>query len=309
MKVLVTGGAGFVGSRIVELALAGGHEVAVIDNFVRGKVDNVDPRAEVFTVDVRDRPAVHRVFEQFRPDVVTHQAALVDVTVCEQNREETFAVNVGGTIIVLEACEACGVQRLVFASSAGAYGECEVPAGELFPLRPCGAYAESKRDAEQWLLRERTAIPVTILRYSNVYGPGTDSGVIPAFLRALGSHERPTIYGDGEQVRDFVHVDDVAFANLLALEQQEGPPRLVLNIASGRPISVNQLWALISARHMPLRGEEVVESRVSVVAAQDELGFVASATLKAGLMQLAAAMYPDREPGREEGGKSGRLLS
>jgi UDP-glucose 4-epimerase len=288
MRVMVTGGAGFIGSHIVDLCVEHGHEVAVLDNFSSGRRENVNPKAAVYQCDVRDLAAVECAIGHFMPDAVSHQAALVDVPWCEEHPDETFEVNVAGTQNVFRASDGYRVSRFVLASSVGGYGECPAAANEGTPLVPLGVYGESKREAEVEL-EDAQSMGVTILRYSNVYGPRSTSGVVLAFLNALREGRRPIIYGDGEQVRDFVHVSDVARANLHAIELPQVGVWQVLNIASGNPTSVNRLWTMLSADFRPAREADIIESRIDPTGAREALDFRAKISLQEGLWALRSA--------------------
>jgi len=283
MRILVTGGAGFIGSHVVDEYLAEEHEVVVLDDFSTGKWNNVHPGvADACEIDICDRQDVREVMNAFHPDVVNHHAAMVDVTECEEDPGKAHKVNVEGTRIVCEEAVAVGVKRFIFASSGGAiYGECREPAKETYPTKPYGVYGLTKLEAEEFILK-CTELTAVILRYANVYGPRGLHGVIPAFTKAANKGLPLTIYGDGEQVRDFIHVMDVARANVLALEH-EG----IFNIASGRSMSINELARAIGGEaghryHFSARMGEIRESRLDVSLAKDILAFEANSLVAAG---------------------------
>jgi len=301
---MITGGAGFIGSHLVAQCIEAGHQVAVLDNFSSGKRLNIPSLAQVYlclgrrndgVVDVRDYDAVLQEMKRWRPDVVSHHAAVVDVRWCEDHVDETREVNVQGAENVFRAACEVGVRQFILASSAGGYGECPIPLKEDANLTPVGAYGCSKADAELVVnqvydtrRKDGHHVPwVTILRYSNVYGARANGGVIPAFLDAAVGSVAPSIFGDGEQVRDFVHVDDVARANLLAMRKVDRDhPFRIVNIASGDPVSINRLWAMVSATFLPSRSAEILMSRIDASLARDALGFEPKVSLRAGLQEL-----------------------
>jgi len=253
MKILITGGAGFIGSHIAEQALKAGHAVAVLDDLSTGKRGNVPDGAKLFETDLRDRSAVARVFEEVRPDAVTHHAAQSSVAVSMRDPHFDVSVNLLGGINLLDACVAAGVRRVVFASTGGAmYGT--VPDGkraaeETRPA-PISPYAISKLAFEHLLGVYRThhRLDSIVLRYSNVYGPRQDphgeAGVVAIFSGLLLNGGRLRINarktsGDAGCVRDYVFVSDVARANLAAL--QGGIQERVLNVGTGQPTSTREL--------------------------------------------------------------------
>ena len=277
MKILVIGGAGFIGSHVADAYVAAGHEVAILDDFSTGSLDNVNVDF-VYRVDICDRAMVRQVMELVHPDVVNHHAALVDVTECQENPDKAHKVNVEGTRIVFDEAEATGVKKFIFASSGGAiYGECRVPAMETWPANPRGVYGRTKYQAESVIQVPAYEITTVILRYGNVYGSRGERGVIPAFERAKKKQEPLVIYDDGEQVRDFIGVFDVARANVLALECGSG----TFNIATGVSTSIRDLACSIVGRrgiphqHFPARAGEIRESRLDVSRAKQVLGFEA----------------------------------
>lgn len=260
VRVLVTGGAGFIGSHVVDALLDAGHEVAVLDDLSTGRRENVPASVPLFEVDLRDASSTRRVIREFRPDVVSHQAAQASVAVSVRDPRLDAEVNVIGGINLLDACTESGarVSRVVFASTGGAiYGE--VPEGarasEDTPTRPASPYAIHKLAFEQLLAAYRSYrdLPFTILRYANVYGPRQDphgeAGVVAIFFAAalaggeLRVNARREV-GDAGCVRDYVFVSDVARANVLALTGQIGDP--VLNVATGRDTTTEALARTIS---------------------------------------------------------------
>lgn len=247
MKVLVTGGAGFIGSATVDLLLEEGYSVAVVDDLSTGKAANINPRATFYKMDIT-RKGLEKVLRKERAEGVVHIAAQPQVRRSLGDPILDARVNILGTINLLLGCG--GVERFVYASSGGAvYGEPGyLPVDEEHPVAPLSPYGLSKYVAEGYLrtLRDR---PYTVLRYGNVYGPRQDpdgeAGVVAIFAGRLLRGQRPAIFGDGRQTRDFVYVGDVAKANLLALERcKDGE---ILNIGSGRETSVLEVLDTIKA--------------------------------------------------------------
>jgi UDP-glucose 4-epimerase len=258
--VLVTGGAGFIGSHVVDHLLERGHDVAVIDNLSTGKRGNVPEEARFYKVDIRS--GCSEVFEDFRPEVVSHQAAQMDVRRSVREPDFDAEVNVLGTIRLLETCMKYEVQKFIFASTGGAvYGEQqEFPAPEDHPQYPISPYGVSKLAGERYLYfyGVQYGLPSVVLRYANVYGPRQDphgeAGVVAIFCGNLVAGETSTINGTGEQTRDYVYVGDVARVNVLALEKEV--PSGAYNIGTGTETSVNRLYELlreVSGRDIPPR--------------------------------------------------------
>jgi UDP-glucose 4-epimerase len=253
VRVLVTGGAGFIGSHVAEAALAAGHEVCVVDDLSTGRRENVPEKARFFQVDVRDGASLRAVFAEARPQWVSHQAAQASVAVSVRRPLLDAEVNVLGSLQVMEACRAQGVERLVFASTGGAiYGE--VPEGEraseAHPTRPVSPYACAKLSVEHYLAcyAHEHGLRSTTLRYANVYGPRQDphgeAGVVAIFVGRLLRGEPVQVNarrapGDAGCVRDYVHVDDVVAANLAALEGRVAEP--VLNVCTGLGTETREL--------------------------------------------------------------------
>jgi UDP-glucose 4-epimerase len=255
MRVLVTGGAGFIGSHIVRAALAAGFEVAVLDNFSSGKRENLPEGVRVFEADLRDRDATFRALAELQPELVSHQAAQASVPVSMKDPRFDAEVNVIGGINLLDACTAPGsrVRHVVFASTGGAiYGE--IPDGERasesFRLEPKSPYGIHKLTFERLLgvYREHRGLATTVLRYANVYGPRQDphgeAGVVAIFFDSALAGKNLTVFAkrtpsDGGCIRDYVFVGDAARANLQALTGQL--PHAVLNVGSGRPTTTLQL--------------------------------------------------------------------
>lgn len=247
MKCLVTGGAGFIGSHIVDTLLEAGHEVVVVDDLSTGKRANLNPRARFYELDIRS-PELPGVFASEKPDIVSHQAAQMDVRRAVREPAFDASVNVIGALNVLESARHSGVKKFLFASTGGAvYGEPEhVPVDETHPIAPMSPYGLTKFTFEQYLglYRRLYGMAYVALRYPNVYGPRQDphgeAGVVAIFTRQMLAGEQPTIFGDGSKSRDYVHVSDVAAATcLLVAAGDEGS---VFNLGVGLEVSDRMIF-------------------------------------------------------------------
>jgi len=300
-RALVTGGAGFIGGHVVEHLLAAGWEVRVLDDLSTGRAENLaDVRncVELIEGDVRDPATVARAVAGV--EAVFHQAAIPSVPRSVEEPLYTNDVNVGGTLQLLEAARRAGARRVVFAASSSAYGDTEVlPKIETLPATPLSPYALQKYAGELYCHQYTVlfGLETVALRYFNIYGPRQDpasdyAAVIPRFVRAALSGERPTVYGDGEQTRDFTFVGDAARANLLAADAERAPGS-VINVASGRRTSLNQLWAGIrrtlgsdlEPRYAPPRPGDVRDSLADLGRARELLGYEPSVSLDEGLRE------------------------
>ena len=246
-KVLVTGGAGFIGSHIVDGLINEGYQVFVVDDLSTGNMAYVNSKAKFYKFDIQDSN-LESIFQKEQFDYVNHHAAQKDVRLSVSNPIHDAKINILGTINILQNCIKYGVKKVVFASTGGAiYGEQEVfPAREDHPTRPISPYGITKLVAEHYLHYYKTIhrLDYVSLRYSNVYGPRQDphgeAGVVAIFVQKMLNEEQPVINGDGQQTRDFVYVEDVARANLLALKDKTTDS--VFNIGTGIETSVNQLF-------------------------------------------------------------------
>ena len=303
---LVTGGAGFIGSHLVEALVASGHPVRVLDNFSTGRWENlaaVRDHIEVVEGDIRDPRAVRQAMGGI--EVVAHLAAIVSVERSLQDPPGTVDVNTGGTLNLLEAARQSGVRRFLFASSAAVYGDhSELPLREDLPLRPLSPYAASKVAGEALCQAYRAAygLPTVTLRFFNVYGPRQDpqspySGVISIFVGRMRQGLPPVIYGDGQQTRDFVYVEDVVAA-LIRAGEQDGADGAVLNVARGEETSVLRLVALLNqalGTHLepefaPPRAGEIRRSAGDPRRAQAVLGWQPTVGLMEGLSRLVRSL-------------------
>jgi UDP-glucose 4-epimerase len=303
LKILVTGGAGFIGSAIVTSLLREGHEVGVLDNVGEARrkfLITPGEAPEFHKADVRDLHNITKIMKDY--DGVMHEAALVDVARSVKDPISTNETNVGGTLNLLRACLDTGVKLFVNASSSAVYGESnELPISEKTLTRPISPYGVSKLAAENYCtsFARLYGLHTISLRYFNVYGPGQGigpySGVIPRFVAAIISGKPPVIFGDGAQTRDFVFVEDVVKANLLCL-RNDFKPGLSLNIATGVPTSISELANLLieilhakgmSPVHDSSREGEIVQSYADISLAKSVLGFSPSFSISQGLPRVA----------------------
>ena len=293
MRAIVTGGAGFIGSHVVDMLVARGDEVVVLDDLSHGKRENVNPRAELVVADIRDHAAVQSVFGEAQPEACLHLAAQADVRVAIARPDFDGEVNVLGTIRLLEASREHGT-RIIFSSTGGAiYGECAEPAGEDAPREPLSQYGTSKLAGEEYLATYNRLYGSehTALRYGNVFGPRQDphgeAGVVAIFLGLLAGGEPPHIFGDGTQQRDYVYVGDVAAVTVAALERPAG----VFNVGTGTATSVLDLFEVcrrVSGVHVepvfdPPRLGELQRSVLDASLAERELGFAAETSFEDGI--------------------------
>lgn len=306
MKILVTGGAGFIGSHVVRTFLDAGHEVLIVDDLSSGKQENVPEGVRLVLADIRSETAVEAV-RTFKPEVFCHHAAQIDVRRSVADPLYDTEVNVLGTIRLLMACRDAGVRKVLFASSGGAgYGEPDGYArpDEDHPLRPVSPYGAAKMSIDLYLrvFREQYGLDYTSLRYANVYGPRQnphgEAGVVAIFLDRLLTGKTAVINGDGCQTRDYVYAGDIARANLLALEKGGG---LAINIGTGVETDVNTLFRLLQeltgngqreVHGPPSAGEQrrsVLENRL----ASEALGWYPSVSLAEGLANTVA-FFRDR---------------
>lgn len=266
MKVLVTGGAGFIGSHIVDLLIEARYEVIIVDNLSSGQEKNINKKARFYKMDIQ-YPELEDVFQKERPDYVSHHAAQKDVRVSVSDPIYDAKINILGTLNILQNCIKYKVKKIVFASTGGAiYGEQDIfPAPETHPERPISPYGITKLSVEHYMFYYKTVfgLDYVSLRYSNVYGPRQDpygeAGVVAIFIQMMCKGEQPVIYGDGEQTRDFVYVGDVANANVLAIKNSTGEH--VFNIGTGVETSVNQLFDCLKEIINPLIEKKYASAR------------------------------------------------
>lgn len=300
MKIVVTGGAGFIGSHLVDRLVLEGHEVAVVDNLSTGKRKNLNRAARFYKMDI-ESSGLERVFRNERPSLLVHLAAQMDVRRSVEDPIFDAQVNILGTLNLLEQAVKHGTRKVIFASSGGAiYGEQEVfPAPEAHPTRPMSPYGISKLTGEQYLAyyQRVSGIQSVSLRYSNVYGPRQDpegeAGVVAIFARKMLAGEQPIINGNGRQTRDFVFVEDVVEANLAVMGREvEG----TYNVGVGLETSINDLFRLLAeltksgakALHGPAKKGEQARSVIDAGRLRQQLGWEPKVSLRDGLERTVA---------------------
>ena len=296
MKILVTGGAGFIGSHLVDALIEKGHSVVVVDNFSTGKEENLNSKADVERLDITS-PELAEIFTKRQPDAVFHLAAQIDLPKSVQNPVWDAEQNIIGTINVLENSRLAGVKKVIFSSSAGVYGDNGVvPTLENSPLLAPSPYGIGKLAAEKYLdyYHQTHHLPYIALRYANAYGPRQrgvgEGGVVAVFIDMLSQGKIPTIDGDGEQTRDYIYVADIVAANLAALQSSAVG---IFNIGTGAETSVNQLAAAIQTangsnvvfNHGPARAVDQRRSALDNTKAKNELSWQSSVSLTQGIKQ------------------------
>jgi len=296
MRILVTGGAGFIGSNVVDRFVGLGHTVAVFDDLSSGFREFVHREARLFEGDLADAGAVERAVGAFKPELVSHHAAQIDVRKSVSDPVWDARINILGSIGLLQACTRHGVRKVIYASTGGAlYGEGKrLPATEEHPVNPESPYGASKHTVEHYLYLWKLlhGLDHTVLRYPNVYGPRQnphgEAGVNAIFIGLLLDGKRPRIFGDGNAVRDYLYVSDVVDANVLALEKGSGE---VLNLGTGVGTSVNDivrelkaiLGSPLEALHEPPRPGEVQRIYLDAARAKRVLGWTPKVTFTEGL--------------------------
>jgi UDP-glucose 4-epimerase len=297
-KVLVTGGAGFIGSHVVDLFVSKGYEVVIVDDLSTGRVSNLNPAAKFYKIDIRD-PKLQDIFDAERPDYISHHAAQMDVRRSVAQPLFDADVNILGSINVIECAKEFGIKHFVYISSGGAaYGEPErVPCVETDPINPICQYGASKHTVEHYLYMYHVnyGMNYTVLRYPNVFGPRQDprgeAGVVAIFTGKMLLGEPVLINGDGEQTRDYVFVGDCARANYLAVTIDHAPG--IYNIGWGLPTSVNQIFTGLAAiteynqpaQHGPAKLGETRHIYLDASKARKDLGWAPTSTLEEGLRE------------------------
>ncbi len=255
MNILITGGAGFIGSHLVDACVASGHTVAIIDNLSTGRQDNLQEalqseKATLHTLDITNKEVLLSVFESFKPDVVYHLAAQINVRTSMKDPLKDAEINIIGGLTVLECMRTIGCKRIIFSSTGGAlFDDNQLPYDETMAPSPSSPYGIAKLTFERYLdfYSRQYGFETTVLRYANVYGPRQnplgEAGVVSIFCDMIDKWETPTIYGDGTQTRDFVHVYDVVSANMHALEKHLTG---IYHVGTGIETSVNELWNILN---------------------------------------------------------------
>ncbi len=304
MRVLITGGAGFIGSHVCDRLLAEGHDVSVVDNLVTGKRENLSAGAAFFEVDLRDE-ALDDVFAQVRPEAVFHLAAHIDVRRSVSDPAYDASINILGSLNLLERCRAHGTRRLVYSGTGGAlFGEPSyLPVDEAHPIDPISPYGVSKHTVEHYLFAYgyTHGLEYVVLRYPNVYGPRQDphgeAGVVAIFALQMLTGQQPVIFGDGSKTRDYCYVGDIVEANVLALNSPAGG---VYNLGRGIEVSDLEVFEAVRAAvgadvapvFAPVRPGEVEHIALDASKAERELGW----RWKMGLSEgVAAAVAHHRE--------------
>lgn len=296
-KIFITGGAGFIGSHLVDRLLKEKYKVVVIDNLSTGKKQNLNSKAKFYKLDIQSQK-IAGIFRKEKPDIVFHFAAQIDVRKSVENPIEDAKVNILGTLNILENCKKYKVKKFIFPSSVGIYGNSKnLPISEESPINPISPYSVTKLAIEKYLnYYQLQGLSYTCLRYSNIYGPRQlakgEGGVIAVFFDKILNEDRPIIYGDGKQTRDFLYVDDAVEA---AVRVMHSPGGSVYNIGTNKEISINYLLELmcnisnkdISPIFKPPRQGEIIKSRVSFSKAKKELKWQPKYNLSKGLKQTA----------------------
>ncbi|MBU7319642.1 NAD-dependent epimerase/dehydratase family protein [Paenibacillus oleatilyticus] len=296
MNILVTGGAGFIASHIVDALIEAGHRVYVIDNLSTGNREHLNEQASYYEVDILGEQ-IAEIFAETKPEIVIHHAAQIDVQTSIQNPMFDAKVNILGTIALLEQCRNHGVRKIIYASSAAVYGTPEyLGVDERHPLRPLSFYGISKHTPEHYIeaFSHLYDLDYTILRYANVYGirqdPKGEGGVVSIFVDKLLRGEQPIIFGDGEQTRDFIYVKDIVSANMAALEKGS---RGLFNVSCNEQTSVKELLQLMSElcgatfapEYRAPRPGDIVHSRLDNTAAAQLLDWQPRYSLRDGLKE------------------------
>jgi len=303
LKILVTGGAGFIGSHVVDGYIKAGHDVVVVDNLFTGKRENINPEAKFYEIDIRSK-GLEKIFEREKPLIVNHHAAQISVPVSVENPIFDAEVNIFGLINILQACVKYGVKKIIFASSGGAiYGEAqEYPTSEKYPPLPLSPYAITKLTSEYYLefYRHQYGLNYTILRYANIYGPRQipkgEAGVVAIFIENLLSGRPSVIYHFPDEpdgmARDYCYVEDVVKANILVLKNGSNE---IFNIGSGKPTRTRELYkrlydlvnnsnpSLRTPVPAPPRPGDIKRSCLNIDKAKRMLGWTPDVSLEEGL--------------------------
>lgn len=303
MRILVTGGAGFIASHISDAYLRAGHQVAVVDNLHHGFKRNLNPQVNFFHVDIRHAEKLQRIFNQFKPQVVNHHAAISEVVTSMREPNLTVDVNVMGTANLLHCAAKVGTKKVIFASTGGTiYGNAKrLPTPETAPLQPISAYAASKQLGEAWIQYYQRAygLAFTIFRYGNVFGvrqdPHGEAGVVAIFAQLMAQGTQTYLYGDGKKQRDYVYIEDIVQANRLALTKGKNG---IYNLGLGKGITDQHVFETVAryfphakpAKHKAVRPGEVLYTYVTSAKAKRELGWKPNWTLHSGVADYIKRM-------------------
>jgi UDP-glucose 4-epimerase len=298
MRILVTGGAGFIGSNLVDALSKKKHKITILDNLSSGKKENISKKSKFYRADVFDKKSVLAIFKKEKPDVVIHNAAQIDVRMSVADPFFDAKINILGAINVLDSCVKTKVKKIVFASSGGTiYGECNAKApNEESKINPLSPYGIAKNSVENYIKFYSAiyGLEYAILRYGNVYGPRQDSygdaGVIAIFIAKMLYNEDVNIFGDGKQMRDYVYVSDVVNANLKALSKGKNQ---IINIGTSKAVSVNKLVEIIAnaigyskkAVYKPKRRGELFKSFLNIDKAKKVLDWVPKTCIEKGIKE------------------------
>ena len=302
MKILVTGGAGFIGSNLVDALIGTDHDVVVVDNLSSGLRKNLNPKAKFYEMDIRDKK-LSEVFEHEKPDTVNHHAAQIDVRKSGEDPIADAEANILGSLNVITNCVRFGVKRVVYASTGGAiYGDPQyLPANENHPINPISQYGVSKHTVEHYLhlYSVVNGLNYVILRYSNVFGPRQnpygEAGVVAIFAIQMLTGKQPTIFGPGDKTRDYAHVSDIVKANIVALDKGKNA---IYNIGTGVETSDQEIFDTLASVlgykgkpiYAPVRKGEVYRIALDCSKARKELGWSPKLSLKEGIA-LTAEYY------------------
>ena len=293
MKIIVTGGAGFIGSHLTDALLQKGHQVVVIDNLSTGKKENVNPKAKFIKADITNFAQLSKIFKKEKPRAVFHLAAIARVPLSVKDPVSTSKSNILGTVHVFKAAVDTGVKRVVFASSSSVYGDQKtLPLKETMTASPISPYGLQKLVGEQFakLFSDLYSLPVISLRYFNVYGPRIDfnsdySLVLGKFLRQSRQGKPLTIFGNGKQTRSFCYIEDVVQANIKAMKSKKVKGGEVINVGGETSNSINELAKFIGGkvRYLPSRVGDVVHTKADIKLAKRLLGWQATVSFKEGV--------------------------
>lgn len=286
MKVLITGGAGFIGSHTADLLVKEGHSIVIVDNLVQGKRENINSNSIFYECDILDISLLRKIFQTEQPEVVIHNAAQIDVQTSIKNPVFDLEVNVKGSINVLECCKSFGVRKIIYPSSAAVYGNpIYLPIDENHPVNPISFYGISKHTPEHYIktYSELHDIRYTIFRYANVYGirqdPKGEGGVVSVFVDKFLNKKSPIIFGDGNQTRDFIYVKDIARANLLVLNEGDNQ---IFNISTQKPATVNELFQTM---------KKIFNSNVEAFYEKERFGDIRHSSLDSGKARKVLHWY------------------